>query len=56
MNRYKLEEAIFKMLMMGATIIVLGSLVLILGTIIWRGLPALSLEMLTQTPKGGSHD
>ncbi len=53
MNRYKLEEKIFKILMIGSTTIVLGSLVLIMGAIIWRGLPALSLEMLTQTPKGG---
>ena len=53
MNRYKLEEKIFKILMLGSTTIVLGSLVLIMGAIIWRGLPALSLEMLTQTPKGG---
>lgn len=53
MNRYKLEEAIFKVLMIGSILIVLSSLVLIVGAIIWRGLPALSLEMLTQTPKGG---
>ena len=39
--------------MIGATVTVLGSLVLILGTIVWRGLPALNLDMLTQTPKGG---
>ena len=53
MNRYKLEERVFKTLMIGSTTIVLGSLLLILAAIIWRGLPALSLEMLTQTPKGG---
>lgn len=53
MNRYKLEEKFFKILMIGSTTIVLGSLALIMGAIIWRGLPALSLEMLTQTPKGG---
>jgi phosphate transport system permease protein len=39
--------------MIGATVTVLGSLVLILGTIVWRGLPALNLDMVTQTPKGG---
>jgi phosphate transport system permease protein len=39
--------------MIGATVTVLGSLILILGTIVWRGLPALNLDMLTQTPKGG---
>jgi len=53
MRRYKFEESVFKILMMGSTAVVLGSLLLILGAIIWRGLPALSLEMLTQTPKGG---
>ena len=53
MRRYKFEESVFKILMVGSTAVVLGSLLLILGTIIWRGLPALSLEMLTQTPKGG---
>jgi phosphate transport system permease protein len=39
--------------MIGATLTVLSSLVLILATIVWRGLPALNLDMLTQTPKGG---
>ena len=36
-----------------STVIVLGSLALILGTVVWRGLPALNLDMITQTPKGG---
>jgi phosphate transport system permease protein len=53
MKKRKLEEALFKMLMMGSTVIVLGSLALILATVAWRGLPALNLAMLTQTPKGG---
>ena len=53
MSRRKVEETIAKVLMIGATLTVLGSLILILGTIIWRGLPALNLDMLTQTPKGG---
>jgi phosphate transport system permease protein len=34
-------------------IVVLGSLALILGTILWKGLPALNWAMITQTPKGG---
>jgi len=33
--------------------VVLGSLFLILATVVWRGLPALNLAMLTQTPQGG---
>jgi phosphate transport system permease protein len=53
MSRRRIEETIAKALMIGATVTVLGSLVLILGTIVWRGLPALNLDMLTQTPKGG---
>jgi phosphate transport system permease protein len=53
MDRRKLEEGFVKILMIGSTALVLGSLVLILSTIILRGLPALTLDMLTQTPKGG---
>jgi phosphate transport system permease protein len=53
MRRRKLEETLFKMLMMGSTLVVLGSLVLILATVVWRGLPALNLAMVNQTPKGG---
>jgi len=36
-----------------STIFVLGSLLLILTTVIRRGLPALNMAMLTQSPKGG---
>jgi phosphate transport system permease protein len=53
MKRCKLEECIFKALMIGSTVLILGSLALILGTVVWHGLPALNLAMLTQTPKGG---
>jgi phosphate transport system permease protein len=52
MTRRKLEESFFRGVMIASTIAVLGSLALILGTVIWRGVPALSLEMLTQTPRG----
>jgi phosphate transport system permease protein len=52
-SRSKLEEGVFKALMIGAVITVMGSLILILGIVVWRGLPALNLAMLTQTPKGG---
>jgi len=53
MKHHNLEERLIKTLMISSTLLVLGSLVLILGTIIWRGLPSLNLAMLTQTPKGG---
>jgi phosphate transport system permease protein len=49
----KLEEGFFKVLMIISAAAVLGSLALILATVVWRGLPALNLAMLTQTPKGG---
>ena len=53
MSRRKLEENFVKVLMIGSAAAVLGSLILILGTVVWRGLPALNLDMLTQIPKGG---
>jgi phosphate transport system permease protein len=53
MRRRKLEETLFKTMMVGSTLVVLGSLVLILATVVYRGLPALNLAMVTQTPKGG---
>jgi phosphate transport system permease protein len=55
MNRRKarVEEALVRILMLGSATVVLGSLLLILATVVWRGLPALDLAMLTQTPKGG---
>ena len=53
MKRIKIEEKIFKGLMITSTLLILSSLVLILATIIIRGLPAMNLAMVTQTPKGG---
>ena len=49
----RLEEGLYKALMIGSAAAVMGSLVLILATVVWRGLPALNLAMVTQTPKGG---
>ncbi|HPA77523.1 MAG TPA: phosphate ABC transporter permease PstA [Kiritimatiellia bacterium] len=49
----KIEEGIFKGLMYFSVAIVLGTLLLITGIIIAKGLPSLSIQMLTQTPKGG---
>jgi len=53
MDRRKIEESLFKALMIASTLIILLSLVLILATVIMKGLPALNLAMITQTPKGG---
>jgi phosphate transport system permease protein len=49
----RLEEKIVKNLMRLATIIILGSLFLILFTIIKRGLPSLNWDMVTKIPSGG---
>ncbi len=53
MDKRKIEENIFKTLMVLATIIVVGSLIFILGTIFFKGFKALNLDMLIKTPKGG---
>lgn len=53
MDKRKIEEYIFKVLMLTAVLIVLGSLIFILATILVKGLPALSWEMITKTPQGG---
>jgi len=52
-RRNKIEEAIAIALMWISTAIVLLSVVLILGTIMIKGFPALSLDMITKTPSGG---
>ncbi len=52
-QRRHVVEAMVKALMRVSFSIVAGSLGLILWTVIWRGAPALSWEMLTQTPQGG---
>ncbi|UCH10701.1 MAG: phosphate ABC transporter permease PstA [Fidelibacterota bacterium] len=53
MNTRKVEEQFFKTLMIIATLIIISTLGVILLTVIMKGLPALSLSMITQTPKGG---
>jgi phosphate transport system permease protein len=52
-GRRKMRERIFRVLMALSMLVVVGCLVLIIGTIIWKGLPAMNLAMITQTPKGG---
>ena len=53
MDKRKIEEYIFKGFMLAAVLIVLGSLIFILATILVKGLPTLSWEMITKTPRGG---
>ena len=49
----KAEEAVFKALMAFSLGLVLACLLGIVGTILWRGIGAVNLAMLFQTPKGG---
>jgi len=53
MIRRKLEELFVKLLMILATILVVGSFFLIVGTIFSRGIPYINLDMITKTPGGG---
>jgi phosphate transport system permease protein len=53
MDKRNIEECLFKGLMIVSTLVILSSLGLILVTILIKGLPAMNLAMVTQTPKGG---
>ena len=48
-----LEEKIARILMIGSSAIILGVLLYIIGTIFYKGLPALNLDMITKLPGGG---
>jgi len=53
MDRRRLEEAVFKALMLLSLGMLAASLGWVLLTVLVRGLPALTLEMITQIPRGG---
>ena len=53
MRSRRLEEKIFKGLMIGSLTLVLMVLAGIIVITIYKGAPALTLSMLTETPKGG---
>jgi phosphate transport system permease protein len=53
MKRRHIEEAVIKGIMFLSMLLVAGSLGAILITILVKGLPALSWEMVSQSPKGG---
>lgn len=52
-KRQHLEELIARFFMLLSFLLVAGSLALILWTVLSKGLPALTWEMISQTPKGG---
>ena len=47
------EERLFQGLMIAATALIVSSLALILLTVLVKGLPFMSLDMVTRTPQGG---
>lgn len=53
LRRRKVEENFFRFLMLSSITLVGVCVVLIIGTIIWKGFPALNLSIVYQTPKGG---
>ena len=53
MKKRHIEERVFHILMLISTCVVVGSLLGVIGIIIVKGAPALSLSMLTQTSNGG---
>ncbi|MBM4413374.1 MAG: ABC transporter permease subunit [Chloroflexi bacterium] len=53
LTRRNLGEMVMKRIMQGALVLVMSTLGLIVWTIISRGLPSLTWEMVSQTPKGG---
>jgi phosphate transport system permease protein len=53
LGRRKRADLFFRALAAASAAVVLLSLLLILGTILWKSIPALSLSMLTKIPKGG---
>jgi len=53
MKKKLLEEKIFKVIMVSAAIIILTVLLYIIGTVLYKGLPSLSWDMITKLPGGG---
>ena len=52
-DRRRAEENAFRVLMITAAAMVAGSLLFVFAVVLIKGLPAISLEMITSTPKGG---
>jgi phosphate transport system permease protein len=53
MNFRKYEEKFFRVLMFLSTSVIVFALLLIVFSILYKGLPSLSWQMISQTPKGG---
>jgi len=53
LDKRKLEENFFKLLMIASTLLIVGTLLSVLIVVLLKGMPAINISMLTQTPKGG---
>jgi phosphate transport system permease protein len=53
MKKKLLEERIFKGIMVSAAIVILTVLLYIIGTVLYKGLPSLSWDMIAKLPGGG---
>jgi phosphate transport system permease protein len=53
MNKRKIEEIVFNVIMRLAAFIIFGSLIAISLTILIKGIPAMNMDMITKTPSGG---
>jgi phosphate transport system permease protein len=53
MTRKQYEEKIFKAIMIGAALIILGVLLYIIGTVFYKGYSSLTWDMVTKLPGGG---
>lgn len=49
----KIEEKVFRFIMLFSTLLIVLALGVIIFSILYKGLPSLSWEMITQLPKGG---
>jgi phosphate transport system permease protein len=47
------EEKVFKVIMVGTAVLILGVLLFIIGTVLYKGLPSLSWDMVSKLPGGG---
>lgn len=52
-NLKKYEETFFKILMIISAVLILSILLFIVGTILYKGLPSLSWDMISKLPGGG---
>ncbi|MEJ2739190.1 MAG: phosphate ABC transporter permease PstA [Dehalococcoidia bacterium] len=53
MDKRHIEEGIFKVLMIAATCIIIGSVFTVLVIVLIKGAPALNFAMITELPQGG---